>query len=97
VDLIGKQVEWEASGRGRGTVLTGDVVLYVPPGTTNEDALKVLEARHPELIIRPKYLRFDLKTHRTSRVFVLVEKPTKRVRDTIYWIYAPNTAELSVI
>jgi len=97
MDLIGKTVEWEASGRGRGTTLRGEVVMLVPPGITNKDALDQLKLQRPELIIRPKYIRFSPSTYRTNRVLVLIEQKTKRKTNQVYWFYAPNTAELSVV
>lgn len=96
MDLIGKTVQWELSGRGRGTIEQGEVVLYVPSGTTNAEAVELLRAKMPGLRIRPKYCRFNPKTHRSNRVFVLVEKESKRVQQLI-WIYAPNALEVQPV
>lgn len=96
MNLIGKRVRWELAGRGRGTILEGEVVMHIPPGISNRDALEQLKAQYPDLIIRPKYCRFDMDTHKTNRVFVLVDRPTKR-NVPLKWIYAPNFLEVKEI
>jgi hypothetical protein len=95
-DLIGERVEWELSGRGRGTIQQGLCVMIIEPGTTNRDALKQLRKQMPDLLVREKYKRFDPDTHTTRRAFVLVEQPSKR-RRVIKWIYAPNVKEIVVV
>ena len=92
-DLIGKTVEWEAAGRGRGKILRGVVVKYIDPPKTNEDALQELQAELPDLKVRAKYIRFALETHRTRRYMVLVDVESKRKRP-IKYIYAPNAEEV---
>lgn len=96
MDLIGKTVQWEKAGRGRGEIATGRVVQYIPAGTSNEAALETLKAQMPELRVRRKYCRFQMSSHSTNRVFVLVEQETKRTR-TLYWIYAPNVLEVEPV
>jgi len=96
MELIGKRVEWELSGRGRGSVASGRVVMSIPSGTTNADALNLLKQKMPGLRIRPKYCRFHPDTFKTERVFVLVEQESKR-STTLYWIYAPNVLEVKEV
>lgn len=96
IDYTGQEVVWELSGRGRGSQQSGEVAMHIPVGTTNEDALKTLSSLLPDLKIRPKYCRFDKATHKTHRVFVLVKQDTKR-SIPVFWIYAPNVAEITLV
>jgi hypothetical protein len=93
-DMIGRTVEWEAAGRGRGKILRGVVVAYVPPGKTNEEALAELEAAG-QVVVRAKYIRFNKATHRTPRFIVLVDVVSKRIKG-IRYIYAPNVKECAL-
>lgn len=95
-NLVGKTVEWEGSGRGRGKFYQGEAVLHIPPGTSNAEAMKKFASDNPKHVIRRKYLRFDPETVSTSRLLVLVEQDTKRTRPT-FWFYAPNINECTAI
>jgi len=95
--LVGRTVEWEASGKGRGRLLRGVVVMEIPAGVSNAEALEQLKQERPDLIYRTGYYRFAMDTHRTERCFVLVEVPSKRRFRPAQHIYAPNRAELRVV
>lgn len=93
--LVGKTVTWEKSGRGRGSFAEGEVLAEVGSGTTNAEAMKIVEDEYQyEYVFRSSYNQFADDTERSERVIVAVEREdTKRARP-VYDFYAPNRLEV---
>jgi hypothetical protein len=91
----GKTMEWEKSGRGAGTYARGEILMFVPGGVTNEEALDILQTYRTDLVIRPSYCKFGMQSSQNDRFMVAVlNENRKQKRRAKYDFYAPNKQDV---
>lgn len=92
--LKGKEVWWEKRGLGKGETARGEVLMEVPSGTTNREAMDAIKSEYKyEFRFRSSYEKFDPETVESDRVIVAVEQDTDHARP-IYHFYAPNALDV---
>lgn len=93
--LLGETMEWEKRGRGVGTYARGEVIMFIPAGTNNEDAVDLLQEYRRDLVIRPSYCSFGPKSSTNDRFMVaVINEERKHKRRAYYDFYAPNAQDV---
>lgn len=93
--FLGKEVYWKPQfGWAAGIENQGTAMYHISPGTTNKDAVPILEN-----LIGVKFgqqdLRLNLKAVKSHRVFVIIPYKTRNLGG--YRLFAPNILDLRLV
>lgn len=91
----GNKMEWEKRGRGAGTYAQGEVLMFIPSGIPNSEAVDILRTYRSDLVIRPSYCKFGADSAKNDRFMVSVlNESRKDKRRAKYDFYAPNAQDV---